>query len=300
MRARPVWLLLLGVVACTGDPGNDTADTGPQPGDLDYYINVTDPPVGDLSCYPGGDWLTQDVDTGLQVDESVTEEIKDFEFETPVKEATVDVWLSDAVSGQPDKSQHADDNGDATLDLPVCTPVAYRTSVPPDLGDHKDTYESHQIFEPGASSPEPAPYESVAVSTYQVIINLLGVTPDPSLGVIAGTVYDCNHEPLQGAQVVVKDADGNIPTEALVKYFVDSFPSRDQPYTSADGLWTAINLPPGTWTIEAYVADGSGGHTEVGATTLTVFADSINISNIYTGYGDGIWYPDSCLVQTSR
>ena len=43
-----------------------------------------------------------------------------------------------------------------------------------------------------------------------------------------------------------------------------------------------------------YVADGSGGHLLMGQTVLRVFGDSINISNIYTGF-DSVKYPASCL-----
>ena len=97
-----------------------------------------------------------------------------------------------------------------------------------------------------------------------------------------------------GAQVVVRDADGNIPESLVVKYFVDDFPNRNQEWTSEDGLWVAVNVPVGTWYVDAYVSDGAGGHIVKGTTVVEVIADSINVSNIHTGYGDGIRYPEGC------
>ena len=100
---------------------------------------------------------------------------------------------------------------------------------------------------------------------------------------------------IEGGQVVVFDAEGNIPDDLVVKYFIDRFPNRNQEWTSADGLWVAINIPPGDWFINAFVADGAGGHKLMGSTSVKVFADSINISSVYLSYGNGISYPDDCF-----
>ena len=93
------------------------------------------------------------------------------------------------------------------------------------------------------------------------------------------------------------DASGNIPDTLVVKYFVDDFPNRDQEWTSADGLFVMVNVPTGDWSLEAYTADGAGGHLLMGATNVNVIADSINSSSVYIGYGDGISYPSSCLTK---
>ena len=34
----------------------------------------------------------------------------------------------------------------------------------------------------------------------------------------------------------------------------------------------------------------------LGATELDMIADSINISNIRAGYGDGVFFPEDCLA----
>jgi hypothetical protein len=123
------------------------------------------------------------------------------------------------------------------------------------------------------------------------------VSPDPTKGVVAGRAYDIGENYIEGAQVVVRNVTtGVIPEGVVVNYFVDNFPTRNQKWTSADGLWVAINLPVGDWSIEMYIADGEGGHKLMGATIVPVYADTINISSIHTGHGDGIKYPANCTV----
>ncbi|MBW2254275.1 MAG: hypothetical protein JRI25_06715 [Deltaproteobacteria bacterium] len=288
MRILHLLPLLALALGCDGNGDtDDTDDTGEE--DL--------PPIGDLSCYtPGDAWLTQTVDVTLQLDEQRTELVHDFENETPVYEATVEVWLDDVVDDSPDHTQHVDDNGYVTLSLPSCAPMAYRTSTPVELLETKDTYEAHQIYEPVATGEE-APFQSVSRTTYLVIPNLMGISVDPEASIIAGTLYDCNGDPVERGEVRVVDGSGEEPDGAIVKYFVQNFPNRDQPYTSADGLWVAINVPVGTWTVEGHVSDGAGGRDVIGATVLQTYADSINISNIHTGFGEGIRYPDACLLS---
>jgi len=76
---------------------------------------------------------------------------------------------------------------------------------------------------------------------------------------------------------------------------VDSFPTRDQPVISEDGLWLAANVPAGHWEVQLWgLIDGV--ETHLGSTALVTIADSINIANIYSGYGDGVRLPDSCLT----
>ena len=300
---RASLLLLPFLLACPdGDP-TPTGDTalGPQPGEFDYYVHLAElevDAVGDLSCYvPGEDWLVQDVDEALQIDEPHQERVEDFENETPVYDATVDLWLDNHVEGAPDLSSAVDSAGNVTFDVPSCTPISYRARTPPELEETKDTYKAHHLFEPLAADAPSNPYLSVSRTTYLVIPGLVGESPDPTASIIAGRLFDCEGGHVEGAQVVVRDAEGVIPTSLEVKYFVDDFPHRDQPHTSEDGLWVAINVPPGTWFVEAWVHDGDGGHDLIGGTVLESYADSINISNIYTGIGDGVFYPDSCLVD---
>ena len=85
---------------------------------------------------------------------------------------------------------------------------------------------------------------------------------------------------------------------ANIFYFKDSFPSQTEFDTSPDGLWVAINVPVGTWKVEMYVWDDANqNHMLIGSTVLEIKANSVNISNIYTGHDDGVRYPNACLAQ---
>lgn len=287
----------------TGDESDTDSDTDTDQGDPTFedFINVTDSPTGDFTGFDGyeatGGWITQNVDTALQVLAPMVGVIEDFQEGEPVTDATLEVWRSDVASGAPDviTSSGADDGNVSGFEVYSCKPMALLVSTDPELENTKPTYEVHQTYKSATTLDDT--FNSVSTTTYRLIPGLLGVDPDLDKGIIAGTAYDVNEDPIEGAQVVVRDADGNIPSSLVVKYFYEEFPNREQPYTSADGLWVAINVPTGDWNVEMYVSDGAGGFKEMGATTLTVVADSINISSIYTGIGDGVKYHDSCLVK---
>jgi hypothetical protein len=282
----------------TGDGGGEGGGGGSAT--FADYINVTVAPVGDFTGFEGGydavgAW--NEVGTPTNTDTlSLSGEVKDFESDEEVSDATVEIWHADAVSGAPDSVATSDASGAvAGLEVPNCTPVTYKVTTDAALGETKPTIEAHAVYQgAGTDSDE---FNSVSTTTYQIIPSLLGVSPQPDKGIIAGTAYDVNEDQIEGAQVIVTDASGNIAGASVVKYFVDDFPNRNQEYTSADGLWVAINVPPGTWNVEMYVADGAGGHLLMGSTVVEVVADSINISNIYAGYGEGVKLPDGCFAE---
>ena len=124
---------------------------------------------------------------------------------------------------------------------------------------------------------------------------MLGISPDVEKSIIAGGAYDCNDDPIEGAMVVVVDDEGKVPESLLIKYFIEDFPSPDQPYTSADGLWVAMDVPEGNWNVELWGLV-NGAETLLGKTALQAYGGSINISSIYTGYETGVKAPASCLV----
>jgi hypothetical protein len=296
---RGSWLLLasIGLGACTkaDDTDTDVEDTG-GPKVFEDYVNTTDAPTGDLACYTGT-WLSQAVDAGKVTIGPSVGQVLDFESDNPVGDATVKAWYDDTVEGEVDTTGVTDTDGNIALDLPICQPFTYETQTNPDLGDTVDTFEAHQIYAPDGDGSVDATYNSVSDTTYKLIPSLLGVTVDDDKGVIAGTAYDCDETPIEHAQVIVKDAAGNIPQSLLTSYFEEKFPTRDRDDTSADGLWTAVNVPEGDWTVEMYVYDeASGGPKLIGSTVLTVYPQSINISNIYTGFSDGVKYPAECLA----
>ena len=287
--------------ACGGDKGSDTDtnDTNSSTDDrFSEYVYVTEAPTGEQSCFTGGadanDWIVDTLADDVVQSATMSGEVIDFETDDPVEEATVDIFFSNSMSGSADISIESDSAGSFSAGgFLTCTPYAYRTYTDPALGDTKVTIQANRIE--GNGSDISNSFNSVSAATYAVIPSLLGVSPDVDKGVVAGTAYDCNGDAYSGAQVVVRDADGNIPESLVVKYFVDNFPNRNQEWTSDDGLFVAINVPEGDWVIETWVSDGAGGHHLMGEAPVQVYADSINLSNVYVGYESGLSYPDSCL-----
>jgi protocatechuate 3,4-dioxygenase beta subunit len=285
-----------------GDGGGDGGDGGEGEGGdrytIDDFINVTDSPTGDFTGFEGGyeaqgAWLSQTIDESLIQEVPLSGKVEDFQEETGVPEANLELYFTDEIGGVPDESATTDSEGNFSGAMAqTCTAVAYKTATNPDLQDTKNTFERHQVFGAGSSLTET--FNSVSTQTYALIPGLLGISPDPNKGIAAGTVYDSNGDPVEGAQVVIVDADGKLPDTLVVKYFIDDFPNRDQPYTSPDGLWVAIDIPTGNWRVDAYIWDGSQ-HVRIATSTVTIYADSINISNLNTGY-DSVRYPDSCLA----
>ena len=303
-----IWILS-GLLAC-GDKAQDTdagTDTDTVVDDgvtQDDFIYVSEEPVGSQDCFVGGfdavgSWNTQTLidfseDESFEAVKNVDVNVIDFETDEPVSEATVEVYYADELSGAPDVQGESDTAGALSLDVPVCSPYSYRVFTDPALDETRITIEAHTIEKPSVTATE---FNSVSKGTYQVIPSLLGVAVDPDKGIVAGTMYDCNGDKVVGAQVVVKNAAGEIPESLVVNYFVDDFPNRNQEYTSEDGLWVASNVPVGEWNVEAYVSAGDGAHIMVGATQIQVFANSINISNIHLGFGDGLKYPADCVTE---
>jgi hypothetical protein len=229
--------------------------------------------------------------------------VLDFQTNEPVDDATVEIFQTDSTANPPEVRVESDANGMFTAtDVMACQPFTYRISTDAALDETKVTIESHDVLANEGPLIDPShELNSVSSITYALIPNLLGVSPDVSKGIVAGRAFDCNGNNLEGLQVVVHDGSatstGTVPDGVLAKYFVDEFPSRTQYWTSEDGLWILLDVPPGTWTVDGYVADGAGDYTKVASTRLNVVANSINISSLYTGLSDGVKMPEQCLTS---
>ena len=306
MRA---WILLA-LVACGGGGGGGGKTSSAEL--FDQFINVDVASNADLTGFTPGDdvdsveWLTQSIDPALQGgDYDITGLVEDFESGSGVDKAEVALWYGNRFTASPDLTAESDAAGEVSVTGPSCEPLLYRVTTDPVLGETKTTFKANQIYpHPGDSDLiEGAYFTSVSSITYQLIPTILGVVVDPELAIIAGTAFDVTRDPswptdddagkIEGAQIVVYDADGNIPDTLEVNYFVQDFPDRDQPHTSADGLWVASNVPPGDLRVEMW-ARVDGELKLLGATEVYSETDSINIANVYAGYRDGVKYPYSC------
>lgn len=307
-----VWVALAALVACNGGSKdgvdtNDTASFDP----FDFYVNVPSDvsATGAFTCFTPGDdhasttWLTQSVDSELVGISTFTGKVEDFESDAAVEDATVELWYDDAVVGQSDVSAMSDQNGILSIDAPVCQVHTYLVSTNPVLDLYRPTYKAHSVYGPDLTGN--VTFTVVSKTTYQLIPTIAGTPVEPGKAIIAGTAFDCMRAPdanpdddagkIQGVQVVVYDEDGNIPDTLKVNYFTEKFPDRNQKWTSADGLWVAINVPPGRLRAELW-GRVDGELTLLGATLVDSAADTINIANIFAGYGDGVKFPASCLA----
>ena len=321
MRVRHIWpfvaLLMLG---CNGGGGSgngngngdDDDDDNAGGSRFDELIFVDVDNNGDYTGFTPGDdfdtteWLTQTVDAAKQIDVPVAGNIEDFEKETAVPDAEVDLWFDDVVvPSLSDLTVTSDVNGNIGITAPACEAMAYRITTDPVLDLTKTTYKAHHMYPYNEGNEvDDGLFLSVSTVTYQLIPTILGVNVDPNLAIIAGTAYDVARDAglssdiddgkIEGVQVIVYDDKGNIPPALTVNYFTESFPDRDQKWTSADGLWVAANVPDGLLTVEMW-GQYEGELKLLGATQMLSEPDSINISNIFAGYNDGVKYPDDCL-----
>jgi hypothetical protein len=143
-------------------------------------------------------------------------------------------------------------------------------------------------------------FNSVDSSTLGVMGALLGTAPDPRFGFAAGTIYGCDegHEPVENVQVVLRDANGELPGDQKIHYFLDEYPSRTQPATSEDGLFLVVDVPPGEYTVEAYAVLAEGeAPTLIAKTTTMVFAGALSVADVYSGNGTGVVLPASCTAS---
>ncbi|HMV70105.1 MAG TPA: hypothetical protein PKA64_24910 [Myxococcota bacterium] len=306
--------LSLALAACTGgdtDKGgtDDTDDTTPD-APTENELDLKTPPTGTFSCftpvtaYDDAVWLEQSIDPAKAgVSRTIDGVVNDFEREEPRSHVEVRLWVDDVIDGPPDTFQQADPAGKVAFSAPVCQPLSYLSYPDAALDEARSTYKAHQVygFTDGSVIAE---YISVSNDTYNVVPAILGITPDPAKSIIAGTAFDCTRSPdtlseidagkVEHAQVIVRNLDGTKPEGVQVRYFVENFPDRDQPDTSPDGLWTAVNVPAGDIRVEMWgLIDGEA--KLLGSTQLHSVAGSINIANIFAGY-DGVKYPDSCLA----
>ena len=75
---------------------------------------MTEAPTGDFTGFEDGyvdAWLSQQVDSALQVTVPMTGNVEDFETGDPVGEATLDLWHSNVPTGATDQALTSDTSG---------------------------------------------------------------------------------------------------------------------------------------------------------------------------------------------
>jgi len=304
LRSALAALLLLTVASCGTGPGDDDDTTDddddgpPDPGAFDSTETVT----GDWSCV--GEGLSMSPGTPGAFEGLV----EDFQDDIAVAGANVRIWLDNDPAGAVEDAIEttSDDTGHFTLDVSAglrsCAPFAARVWTEFDPPETYQTFQNNIVV--SGETPYVATLNSVSYATYQLLPLTVGVEPDAGKGIAAGRVTDCNGDPIGGAEASVGTLDwstGDV-TEAegyAMRYFRDEDPAHDQLWTSADGLFGGMNVPPGEewnlliWGIaqnEAHCETTEGGdvirpeanlgYCLLGLSSITVQPDSVNIANV--------------------
>jgi len=264
-----VCLLLL--VCAAGCDSGTKPDTDQPP----VYIQKTpsDPmttPV--LGCLNGhGDPAAPTTPTAVDIT------VLDFEKSTPVAGATVEVYTSlahvNAMTPDATATAATDADGKTTIMVPAGSyRVIFRTVGAPNT---IETLEFNRVYNDGARV-------SVSQATKSEIPALLNLAPDDTKGVVAGSQRDCTEKELGGITVGITSDAGPYDAMMNVFYFQDfgasRVPALAQKWTSGDGAFAGLNVPPGNATVTGYGRnDAAGPILKLGTGVAPVRANSITI-----------------------
>ncbi len=219
------------------------------------------------------------------MDTMVSGTIKDFQDSNPVEGAIVAVYTSpqQVVDGKPaTMSAPSDAMGNYTVTVPAgFYRVIFGNSGGKAVsnGTMVDTIPAFELDRVFSDKDRVA----VKTSTRDAIPSIVGITPDDTLGVIAGTVHDCNNKIIGGATISVTTTPAY--DQSNIFYFItvngSAFPSRNAFWTSGDpGVYAALNVPPGTAVVTATGVVGSGAPQTLGSASIPVLKGSIVIADL--------------------
>jgi hypothetical protein len=298
---------------CDGDPD----PVGDDDDAADDDDSVTDPGDFDVADAVTGDWTCKGTLAGVIPGESgeLVGTVEDFQEDEPVASAHVQIWpANNPEDGAGEAEEYlTDGSGVFTVPSGVLSACQFFAARVWTEFDPPETYQTYQInIAVAGTPPYSETFNSVAFSTYQLLPLTVGVEPEPGKGIAAGRVRDCAGEPVANVEASVGALDlatGAVtPADAAMRYFTDEDPDGDQPWTSADGLFGAMNTAPGealnllAWGIpqdEAHCEraandaiirpEGRDDMCLLAYTSVLVLPDSVNISNINLKP-----FPDAC------
>lgn len=256
----------------------------PAPGEL----------VGDTSCWTPGEEVPDEVDAACQSEVSVELQVTDYQDQVPVPEASLTIYAGDALDGE-GRDVTMDDDGIVTESVALCTPIAYRTTR---ASGALPTVGLHEVFSP--EEPVEVHFQSISDGSRGLLELTFQRDIADGNGAIAGRLLGCDGEPLENAQVIVRDASCSVFTESYVGYFTNQLPDVFRAATSADGVYSALNVPAGDWVVEMYApVPGRAGedpqpHVLAASATITLAADGATIVDLQLGHTDGVFYPAEC------
>ena len=276
---------------CGGGDGDD----GPSNGGFVTPTEVTnawleeggvwvDKGPADWSCLNGG---MADPPSTTAI--TLTGQIEDFQTGNPVPGANIEAFHDVDFDNPFDTAVSEDNTGNYELTLPVgIKRVGYKITAENTM----DTYQLNYNYDP-ADDAQSETINSVSKLTADALPAFIGVTRTPGLGVIAGSIRDCQNREVSGAVSTLSSVSG-MPEHiegAQTYYFSagsSSLPVRRelQATTNTDSLYVVIEVPPtGTAFLQVWgfvdAADLADGEmTLLGEIPSPIVADSVVTSSI--------------------
>ncbi|MCL4557316.1 MAG: carboxypeptidase-like regulatory domain-containing protein [Deltaproteobacteria bacterium] len=209
----------------------------------------------------------------------------DFQTKGAVAGATVAFFTSTSNTignAAPDFTATTGADGTVTVTLPTGTPFVAKAS----MSSYQDTYQFGDIL---SANQADTLFQVLIISsgTVSLVSALAHATQDWSNGAIAGTVWDCNGDPIENAIVSVVDVNTGKPVATNMIYFktaagLGDIPDPTLTMTSSDGIFVSLNTPPGDYYVVATgVLSASDTTTTVlGQSYAESIKNSVSISNI--------------------
>ncbi len=181
-------------------------------------------------------------------DVTLTGSLLDFQTDEPLVGGSITLFGDEGVTGTELSTVTSDDEGQYEFTLPTGqTHWAFKVVAE----DALDTYSLNQYYEPGTAA-QSDDIDSVSLLTAQALPAFIGVTRTPGLGIVAGSIRDCDGNVVNGAVAAVSDTlDVANHVDGGVSYYFSaantSLPVRHslQSMTNTDGVFVTIELPPG-------------------------------------------------------
>ena len=242
---------VMALTGCGDDGGGGDTDTSVDAW-IDGYPPDQLPVATDLDFEGCPDQLPNGSATDTMV--SATFVVADFEDDFAVEGVQLEVFYSNSATGTPDLDatnlDETDENGEVTALVPGGRSIAYRV-----VGGETPLYPPG-VVQTSIEYDVPTPdadgltVDAISVSqhTYMLISTVLGITPDPAKGILAGGFKDCSGDEIEGVVARMYDSTGGLcqgENECLDRYFIDDVPAQDQWWSSADGLFGVLQIPAG-------------------------------------------------------
>lgn len=239
---------------------------------------------GDIACV--GNPMDPSAPT---MDTVVTGVIKDFQDDNKVVGAVIKIYatVDDVMANKPlTTSMPTDMDGNFTYTVPK----GYYRIIRANEGGKAissgnmvktiPTYEFNVVY----SDKSPT---AVKTSTKDLIPGLVSVTQMDGFGVLAGGARDCNNKHVLGA--IVDVAATNYNSTGQIFYFADvpgagTVPVRNQKWTGDNGVFAALNVPPGVGTVTIKGALKMGDPLQtISQYKIPVIADAVTIIEAQAG-----------------